>query len=59
MAVYTKIKEDFWSIIQEMQTHIPDFVVDPNKHFLRNRKLNFETILNMLNMHTMYRKLEI
>jgi len=26
MAVYTKIKEDFWSIIQEMQTHIPDLL---------------------------------
>ena len=47
MTSCTKIKEDFWSIIQEMETHIPDFVVDPNKHFLRNRKLNFETMLKM------------
>ena len=43
----TKIKSNFLSIIQEMKSHIHDFVMDPDKHFLRNRKLNFDTMLKM------------
>jgi len=43
-----EVKERLTSIISEMSASSALFVKNPNKDFIRNRKLNFETIMRLL-----------
>lgn len=42
------VKEKLNSIIKEMSKSPESFVKNPNKDFIRNRKLSFETVMKLL-----------
>lgn len=49
MVDYPKfVKETLSEIIRQMATDVKSFVKNPNADFIRNRKLSFETVMNLM-----------
>jgi hypothetical protein len=47
MSYAEMVKSTLYSDIHEMSDHVQDFVLHPGKDFVRNRKLGFETFMDL------------